>query len=54
MNKCDHIIAMHYHYDMLINESEKSHYIGEFEIKRDNQESYYLFKYCPECGTYLK
>jgi len=45
--KCDHIIAMHDHYDMLINESEKEEYIS-------NTDSITFFTFCPEYGEKLK
>ncbi len=48
MNECDHIVAMHYHFDCLIHLSEinSDHYNYESDLIE-------LFKFCPECGAKL-
>lgn len=52
MKEHDHFIAMHYHYDILINESKREEYITENHENIEDR-SYHLFNYCPECGVKL-
>ncbi len=45
-SKCDHIVGMHYFYDLLIEKSEAHNY----DLEKNNIE---VFNYCPKCGGKL-